>query len=104
MTEAARLGVIIDYRYQPDSLKLFESVDYVNSDGKKRCLFRDHVYTPDFMIEFNPAKNKLLAREFKLTDKESMLESFQVLVDVKGTFNKTERAFGLNQKWCWQKF
>lgn len=49
-------------------MKLFDSVDYINVDGKKRCLFRDHIYTPDFVIEFNPSKYILLAREFKLTN------------------------------------
>ena len=56
LNEAIKLGIIIDYVYQPSSLKLFDSVDYTNVDGKKRCLFREHVYSPDFLVKFNPSK------------------------------------------------
>ena len=103
LNEAAKLGVVVDYSYQPSSLKLFDAVDYINVDSKKRCLFREHVYSPDFMIKFNPSKFPLLAKEFKLTREQSQLQEFEIQIDVKGTFNKTERSFSLNQKWCWQK-
>lgn len=104
LNEAIKLGIIIDYVYQPSSLKLFDPVDYINIDGKKRCLFREHVYSPDFLIKFNPSKFPQLAKEFKLTNQQSSLKEFEIQIDVKGTFNKTERSFSLNQKWCWQKF
>ena len=103
LNEAATLGIVIDYEYQPNSLKLFDSVDYLNIDGKKRCLFREHIYSPDFLIVFNPSKFPQLAREFKLAKDQASLQKYQVQVDVKGTFNKTQRSFALNQKWCWQK-
>lgn len=103
LNEAASLGVVLDYIYQPTSLKLFDPVDYLNIDGKKRCLFREHVYSPDFSIRFNPSKFPQLAREFKLTKDQAALQEYEIQVDVKGTFNKTERSFTLNQKWCWQK-
>lgn len=67
LNEAASLGIVIDYVYQPESLKLFDPVDYVNVDGKRRSLFREHVYSPDFLVKFNPSKFPLLAREFKIT-------------------------------------
>ncbi len=73
LNEAASLGIIIDYVYQPPSLKLFEPVDYMNVDGKKRCLFREHVYSPDFSIKFNPSKFPQLAREFKLSKDQAKL-------------------------------
>ena len=103
LNEAVNLGIIEDYQYQPVSLKLFDAVDFINVEGKKRCLFREHVYSPDFLIKFNPTKFPQLAKEFKLTKEQSSLQTFEVQVDVKGTFNKTERAFSLNQKWCWQR-
>jgi len=45
----------------------------MNAENKKRCLFREHVYSPDFMIKFNPSKFPLLAKEFKLSREQSQL-------------------------------
>ena len=78
LNEAASLGIVIDYVYQPTSLKLFDSVDYTNIDGKKRCLFREHVYSPDFLLKFDPSKFPLLAREFKLAKDQSSLREVEV--------------------------
>ena len=103
LLEAQKLGLIVDWEYQPDSIGLFQSVNYINVDNKSRCLFRDHVYSPDFKIQFDPSKCTILAREFKLTKEQAQQSKFEIVVDVKGTFNKTERAFSLNQKWVYQK-
>lgn len=104
LLEAQRLGFIVDWEYQPASIELFQSVNYMNADNKQRCLFRTHIYSPDFKITICPNKSKTLCKELKLTYEQSLLDSFDVMIDVKGTFNKTERAFGINQKWVYQKF
>lgn len=103
LLEAQELGLIVDWEYQPNSIELFQSVNYVNIDNKTRCLFREHIYSPDFKIQFNPSKNAILAKEFKLTKQQAQQENFEIVIDVKGVFNKTERAFSLNQKWVYQK-
>jgi hypothetical protein len=41
-SEAAQLGIIIDFEYQPKSFILSEPIFYTNTDGKKRSLFRIH--------------------------------------------------------------
>lgn len=78
LNEAADLGIVIEYVYQPSSLKLFDPVDYINVDGKKRCLFREHVYSPDFLVRFNPNKFQQLAKEFKLSKDQVSLQEVEV--------------------------
>ena len=64
--------------------------------GKERTLFQDHVYSPDFLIEVDPGRIELL-EEFKVLDGNS------IYVDVKGSFNRNQRSFSIDQKWVWQK-
>ena len=106
LSEAAQLGIVIDYAYQPISYKLFEAEDYMNVEGKKRCLFREHVYSPDFSIKFNPSKFQQLAKEFKLSKSQAENQEFEVYIDVKGMFAKNDggRSFSINQKWMYQKY
>ena len=104
LIEAQKLGYVVDWEYQPSSIELFQNVNYVNIDNKQRCLFRSHIYSPDFKVTICPNKSKALCKELKLTYQQSQLDKFDVTVDVKGGFNKTERAFGINQKWVYQKF
>lgn len=104
LNEAIELSVIDDFHYQPCTFELFKSEKYVDVYGKQRTLFREHSYTPDFMIEFDPNKNLELAKELKLQQNDLSNSSCSVYIDVKGTFNRTERSFGFNQKWVWQKF
>lgn len=59
-------------------MKLFDPVDYINAEGKKRCLFREHVYSADFLIRFNPSKVPILAKEMKLTQEQAKLTSFEI--------------------------
>ena len=105
LVEAANLGIIKDFEYQPQSIKLSQSIEYVTYDNKKRVLMREHVYSPDFMISFAPDASRMLCKEFKLSLQQSQLDEFQTYLDVKGTFLRNDggRAFAINQKWVYQK-
>lgn len=61
-----------------------------------KVLFQDHQYSPDFLIKVNP-KYQTLLDEFKVTF------SNQIYVDVKGSFNRNQRSFSIDQKWVYQK-
>lgn len=104
LSEAYALSVINDFEYQPKSFLLFDQQKYVDIDGKTRTLFREHEYTADFMIDITPSANLKLAKELKVPYEALSCQNYKVYIDSKGTFNKTERAFGYNQKWLWQKF
>lgn len=104
LCEANRLSIINDFEYQPKSFLLFDQSEYVDIYGKKKTLFREHQYTPDFCIHLTPEKNLLLSKEFKIEANQLSCQDFKVYIDSKGTFNKNERAFNYNQKWMWQKF
>lgn len=104
LTEACKLSVINDFSYQPPSYKLFEAERYTDVTGKDKSLFREHIYTPDWILSFSPSAQLMLAKEFKVPYSELSNTDCSVLIDSKGTFNVTERAFGYNQKWVWQKF
>jgi hypothetical protein len=76
------------FEYQPITFEITKQVKYF--DGKKeRVLFRPHVYSPDFLIEINP-QHEQLKKEFKI------LFDNKIYVDVKGTFNKTQRSFSID--------
>jgi len=64
--EAYDLSVIQDFQYQPLPFSLFETVQYIDCSGKNRCMFREHIYTPDFIIWFDPVRQQGLAKEFKI--------------------------------------
>ena len=104
-SEMAQMNLIYDFIYQPESIKLFDKVDYIAYDGKKKFLFREHIYSPDFIIQINPKTSQILCKELKIPYEAMNLESFSVYLDVKGTFQKSDggRSFSLNQKWVYQK-
>jgi len=64
--------------------------------GKEKTLFQDHVYSPDFLIRINEKCESLLS-EFKVTFDNN------IYVDVKGSFNRNQRSFSIDQKWVYQK-
>ena len=103
--EAAKLKVIKDFIYQPESIQLFDATNYVDAIGKKRSLFRQHVYSPDFCIIFDPRSSQALCKQFKTTYEQASLSESSAYLDVKGTFqrNGSGRSFSLNQKWVFQK-
>lgn len=103
--EAAWLKLIQDFEYQPTPIMLFEAVDYKACDGKKRSLFREHKYSPDFKVKFDPRSSLTLCKIFKLPINVLQLDTIEVYLDVKGTFQRGDggRAFSINQKWVYQK-
>lgn len=104
LSEACKLSIINDFSYQPPSFHLADSVKYQDVNNKTKTLFREHDYTPDWVLIFSPIKQKILAQEFKIQYSDLSNNNCSVFIDSKGTFNITERAFGYNQKWVWQKF
>lgn len=103
--EAVGKNILKDFRYQPDSFKLSDSISYLTVDGKSRCLFREHVYSPDFTLTFEPNKYLALAKEFKVTQQQLQNNTIDAYIDVKGTFAKSDggRSFSINQKWTYAK-
>jgi len=106
LCEAAELSAVRDFEYQPRSFELFAGADYVDADGKTRCLFRDHVYTPDFLVALGPSAGTALLKEFRVRAPQLSAPEVSVYWDVKGTFARHDggRSFSLNQKWVWQKY
>lgn len=105
-SEAAQLGIIIDYEYQPEAFQLFDPVTCINSKGKKYSLLRKHSYSADFIIQFNPQTSRMLIDEFKIPYDKISSNNVKVYLDIKGTFqrNGTGRSFSINQKWVYQKY
>lgn len=103
--EAASLGIIQDFIYQPEPIKLFEATYYIDASKKKKILLRDHVYSPDFNIIFDPRTSRKLCIQFKVPYDQTSLESTSIYLDIKGTFQRNggDRSFSLNQKWVFQK-
>lgn len=104
-SEAASLGVIIDFVYQPEPVKLFDSAQYLDFQGKSKTLLREHVYSPDFCIKFDPGSFPALVKQFKTPYDQMHLRVSSAYLDVKGTFQRNggDRSFSLNQKWVFQK-
>lgn len=69
-------------------------------------MFREHIYTPDFVVQFSPSAQPALAREFKTPLSSASQPSVSAYLDVKGQFALHDggRSFSINQKWTWQKF
>ena len=99
---ALEKGVILDFIYQPKTFNLSEPVDITNSKGKKRSLFREHVYSPDFIIAIERSRTALLD-EVKCDWSRFKDDVYNAWIDVKGTFNRNSRSFSIDQKWVWSK-
>lgn len=106
LCRASELGIIQDFTYQPKSFKLSDAEHYVDSKGKMKTLFREHIYTADFLLSFDAEKYKDLAMEFKKCDSiQSKEGSNCYYIDVKGGFQKDAgRSFSMNQKWLYSKY
>lgn len=104
-SEAAQFKIIQDYEYQPQSIMLSEQVSYQDFKNRTRMLFREHIYSPDFIIRMAPGHFEALDKQFKIPYDKMNLESFQIYLDIKGTFQRNDggRAFSINQKWVFQK-
>ena len=95
LDELKEQGFVSEYWYEPKSFLLSERV-VGEVKGKKRTIFQEHSYTPDFYIEFNKVP--------------SFLEGAKIVngkwwVDVKGSFNRHggDRVFPINAKWLYQR-
>ena len=104
LDEAIQLSVINNYEYQPAPYILADSIRYVDVEGKQRTLYREHQYSPDFVVELNPNANIALSKEFKIRYDQLSSNACSVFIDTKGTFNRNARSFGTDRKWLWQKF
>lgn len=103
LNEAKELSIINDFQYQPPSFELFDSVRYVNVDGKDKSLFKSHVYSTDFLVTFDGNKQHELAKELNVSY-DQLSSECSVYIDTKGTFNRNARSFSTDRKWVWQKF
>lgn len=106
LCEAYVLGIISGFQYQSRTFQLFESKNYLTVEGKSRSLFREHVYSPDFILQFSPSKFIDLAKEFKIPQSALDQSTADVYIDTKGTFARADggRSFSINQKWVYDKF
>lgn len=61
-------------------------------------MFREHIYTPDFVVSFDPRAWPALSREFKVQLSDANLPSVSAYLDVKGQFAQHDggRSFSLN--------
>ena len=96
LLSALSLGIVQDFVYQPKTFTLSDPVKYTDSKGKERTLFREHVYSPDFTIDFDHIKYPNLYDEFKYVSNGN-----RAYVDVKGGFNRTQRSFNTDRKWMY---
>lgn len=109
LNAACQMQIIKDFEYQPKSFELFKPQTWVNSKGKNRTLFREHIYTADFIIWIDKDKYPALADEFRIFARNASNEaeqSYAYYIDVKGGFmsNGSARSFPINQKWVYDKY
>lgn len=109
--EAKKLGVVLDYEYQPKEFLLTEKFKYVPAFGnpkkKEKHLLADHVYTADFRIVFNSLYGEKLSEYFKIPiEAIDANGNVVVFVDVKGGFmmHGSDRTFSIHQKMVWDKY
>ena len=108
--EAKKLGIVIEYEYQPKEFLLTDKINYIPAFGnpkqKEKHLMADHVYTADFKILFNKVYGEKISEYFKipLNALDANGNAF-VFIDVKGGFNRFggDRTFSINQKLLWDK-
>ena len=104
--EAFKAGFITGYFYHTRSFNLSEKVDRdivvqlkSKTKTKKKHLLREHIYTPDFILE--PDK-----KFHELNLDWEIAPDGKIYIDVKGGFSiyNNEREFKVNQKWVFQKY
>ena len=111
LIEAYKLGIVIDFEYQPASFQITEKFKYVPAFGnpkkKEKHLLADHEYTADFRITFDKKYGEKLSEYFKIPVEAINLQGNpNVWVDVKGGFNRFagDRNFSIHQKLVWDKY
>lgn len=77
---------------------------------KQQVLLEEHVYTPEFMINWTYAGatlfvDRILKNSTKKLD-APFIGSYKTLIEVKPGFdqNNMTRLFKINQKWMWQRY
>lgn len=111
LIECKKLGIVLDYEYQPKEFLLTEKFKYIPAFGnpkkKEKHLLADHVYTSDFRIVFNKLYGEKLSEYFKIPIEAIDANGDAVVfVDVKGGFNRFagDRNFSIHQKMMWDKY
>lgn len=111
LIECKKLGIVLEYEYQPKEFLLTEKFKYVPAFGnpkkKEKHLLADHVYTADFRIVFNKLYGEKLSEYFKIPIEAIDVKGDAVVfVDVKGGFNRFagDRNFSIHQKMMWDKY
>ena len=111
LIECKKLGIVLDYEYQPKEFLLTEKFKYVPAFGnpkkKEKHLLADHVYTADFRIVFNKLYGEKLSEYFKIPIEAIDANGDAVVfVDVKGGFmmHGSDRTFSIHQKMMWDKY
>ncbi len=111
LCDAKRLGIIVDFQYQPKSFllvpKATESDTVILKSGKQKVktkvIYREHSYTADFWVKVNPEKfyNSAVYKCSKVR-----LVNDEFYVDVKGTHNRHggDRIFPIHQKLVFWKY
>lgn len=111
LIECKKLGIVLEYEYQPKEFLLTEKFKYVPAFGnpkkKEKHLLADHVYTADFRIVFNKLYGEKLSEYFKIPiEAIDTNGNVVVFVDVKGGFmmHGSDRTFSIHQKMVWDKY
>jgi len=110
LEEAKELNVVYAFEYQPDEFLLTNKKTYIpiynNPKQKEKHLFREHIYTADFKIQFNAAHGEILSKVFKIDASMLINETITVYVDIKGSFNRNggDRLFSIHQKLVYEKY
>lgn len=111
LRDAKRLGLIVDFQYQPESFllvpKATEDIIVNLKSGKQKVktkvVYREHSYTADFWVKVNPEKfyNSTILNSSKIR-----LIDDEFYVDVKGDYNRHggDRIFPIHQKLVFWKY
>lgn len=104
LDEAKEIGLVKDFKYQPESFILIpkSTIKEIDSKGKvkEKVLYREHKYTADWEIWFDDFFDTLPHNWKKNTNSNSYL------VDIKGMYNAYggDRIFPIHQKLLYSKF
>lgn len=113
LRDIKKLGLILEFEYQPSSFLLIPKAEieesYHTKSGKlkikTKTLYRDHSYTADFKVIVNPETfyASPIYQNGKL-NVNNLTNTFYV--DVKGSYNKFggDRIFPIHQKMVYWKF
>ncbi len=123
LDELVKIGIINRYLYESNTFILSNAKSYphllimkTKTKLTEKSLLEEHVYTPDFLIEWN---EKYLNRFFRIINDETCTVKCPFLavrstkdgkaytfIEVKGDFdrNNMTRLFKITQKWLYDKY